>query len=401
MIVFWVIFAVLFFIVSILSICSIALHKKTIREKHNEVKKLRSELQRCTVNPSGGTGTQYNAAQHLSERIKQLEEINSIQSDNLQQAEAKKREYQVQLSELKKAKAESDDAFQRIHERISVMQQDNAKMQQQEHTSQIQNLTNQLKEMEKINHDQENEVSKLRSELQICMEKLSASENSQKQEHTLLMKVQSLQNQLQDQIAVSEQYSIEIQELKNKIQIYNAELKMKHEMKSAYADLQQKYQALVKERDLRNSQKKSIEEIPSAAVQPQNEGRDDRYSEYCRTICTDTRALSEIASVEFLLVNVALSGDLMLSPASNYRSAQVIFLASSGELLPNPYFFSHFTSNGETMQNLSQLAPVFEIRPQLSPECRYMMKKIVPAKCHCTASEYTLLEKGRIWFEEM
>lgn len=316
----------------------------------NEVNQLKSALQHCTEKSSDAKDSQQKLVQDLQSNLRQMKETNSVQSSTLQHFESKLQQYQTQLSDVQQAKADSDNTLQIIREKFAAAQQRNTELQQRE--------------------------------------------------KVLLRQVKDLQNQLQNQINENQQYSAKIQELKKTMHMYKTEVESAQKVKSAYADLQQKYQEIVKEQDHKISQEKAFAERQSAIVQ-QNEAIDDRRAEYYRILCTETKALNEISSVVFLSVSVSLSGEPMISLSSNYRSAQVSFLECSRELIPNPYCFSHLASDGETMQSLNRLESVFEMKTRLYPECRYKINKIIPAKCQCDENEYTLLEKGQIWLDEM
>lgn len=208
---------------------------------------------------------------------------------------------------------------------------------------------------------------------------------------------------------VNQQQQMEIKHLQDFVQQCKEQLANAQRLKNSYTELQQKYQQLWqayqkckeqvnqtrKEQELRQNYVPAERDVDASA-----RNMDPQKMKYYLTLCTNCEELNQIETAEYLSISVDLSGDLKLFVSGNYRNALVVLL-KTGELLPNPYYFPQLSGKGETGEDLERLKCIFQFQKQLFSGIRYVIQKLVPAKCRHENNNYELQQTGEIWLEDI
>ncbi|MCR4645538.1 MAG: hypothetical protein K5695_09055 [Oscillospiraceae bacterium] len=108
----------------------------------------------------------------------------------------------------------------------------------------------------------------------------------------------------------------------------------------------------------------------------------------------DPEQLETAGRIRFLNVLSMLDGSIKLSASTNIRLSELAML-QDGKVIPNPYFYRRFGTDGELGRDIQKIRQVMEFaEPDASR--RYRLTALLPAEVEETNGTYRLVQKGEL-----
>ena len=141
----------------------------------------------------------------------------------------------------------------------------------------------------------------------------------------------------------------------------------------------------------------SVPNNPSFGNTPAQNKPNPRQQEYMNYF-SDISILDDKQNIEFIAFTVELSGELALHVSGSYRNAALV-KEDDGDLIPNPYYYSRFTTDGIDCAEIEKLNRIFSFNIELKTNHSYILKGIEPAVAYYKGSRLSVERRGKLWLE--
>ena len=154
-------------------------------------------------------------------------------------------------------------------------------------------------------------------------------------------------------------------------------------MRSEMQERESAYEAL-------SSRLQAAEQEAATVAEPQQAEPQDRYL----ALTLDAGKLETAGKIRFLNVLRMLDGTIKLTASANIRLSELAML-SDGKVIPNPYFYRRFGTDGELGSDIRKIRQVMQF-DEPDQSTRYLLKGVRPAEVEEREGAYRLVQPGEL-----